>query len=296
MAVHPDEIPIDDAFVARLVQAQMPRWAELALRRIASSGTDNIIYRLGDRLLVRLPRRPSAVALLAKELDWLPHLNGLPLEVPTLRFRGRSELGVGFDFGVLGWMEGQIAIGEHVADWRDAARALADFLKALHLKDTCGAPVAGPGNSMRGIPLDELTDTTLRAIDIVADEIDVRRAHALWDRASAAEYRLAPVWLHGDLKADNLIIRTGRLSGVIDWGLSAVGDPAADYATAWFWIDPAVRAAFRDHLGLEDGDWFRAQGWALYGAVIALSYYRGGGNDALCGQSRQTLSRLGLLL
>ena len=86
------------------------------------------------------------------------------------------------------------------------------------------------------------------------------------------------------------------MSGVIDWGLSAVGDPAADYATAWFWIDPSARAAFRDHLDLDDSDWLRAKGWALYGAVIALSYYRGGRNESLCQQSRLTLSRLGLLL
>lgn len=247
-------------------------------------------------MLVRVPRRPSAVTLLSKELDWLPRLRGLPLDVPALRYRGRSEIGVVFDFGILDWMEGQIALPEHVADWRDAARVLADFLKALHLKDTNGAPPAGASNSRRGIPLHDLTDVALPAIDIVADEIDAHRARALWEKACAAESSQPPVWLHGDLKADNLIVRNGMLSGVIDWGLSAVGDPAADYATAWLWIDPIARARFREHLELDDGDWFRAKGWALYGAVIALSYYRGGKSEALCQQSRMTLSRLSLLL
>lgn len=216
--------------------------------------------------------------------------------MPVLRFRGRAELGLAFDFGVFNWMEGQTANSEHVGDWPNAARALADFLKALHLKDTTGAPPAGARNNRRGVALSDLTGVTLPAIDIVADEIDAQRARALWEEACAAAFSQPPVWLHGDLKADNLIVRNGRLRGIIDWGLSAVGDPAADYATAWFWIDPSARTGFRDHLDLDDSDWLRAKGWALYGAVIALSYYRGGRNEALCQQSRLTLSRLGLLL
>ncbi|MFN4101361.1 MAG: aminoglycoside phosphotransferase family protein [Pararhodobacter sp.] len=295
MPAHPDEIPVDEALVARLIKAQAPQWADLPLSRLASTGTDNAMYRLGDSLLVRLPRRPSAVVLLSKELDWLPHVQGLPLEVPRLRYRGRADRDPAFDFGVLDWMEGGIATPENVADWRDAARVLAEFLRALHLKDTRGAPLAGASNSRRGIALRELAEATLPALSLVADEIDLPRARALWEAACAEEFSQPPVWLHGDLKADNLIARNGKLSGVIDWGLSAVGDPAADYATAWFWINPSARTGFRDHLELDDGDWLRAKGWALYGAVIALSYYRGGRNEALCRQSRLTLSRLGLL-
>ena len=148
MAAHPDEIPVDAAFVARLISEQTPQWANLPLRRIASSGTDNALFRLGDTLSVRIPRRRSAVALLSKELTWLPHLHGLPLDVPVLRFRGRSDRA--FDFGILEWMEGRIATPEHVADWQEAALSLADFLQALHLKDVTGAPLAGVSNGRRG--------------------------------------------------------------------------------------------------------------------------------------------------
>lgn len=294
MEAHPDEIIVDDECLARWLRAQAPQWAHLPLHRIASSGTDNAIFRLGDKLSVRIPRRLSAVPLLAKELDWLPHLQGLPLAVPVLRFRGHS--GRGFDFGIFDWMEGRIATAGHVADWQDAARRLADFLKALHLKDIKGAPLAGASNSRRGVALGELSKTIGPAIDIVADEVDTGCAHTLWEEACAVEQRKPPVWLHGDLKADNLIVRDGILRGVMDWGLSAVGDPAADYATAWFWVDPSAREQFRERLALDDGDWLRARGWALYGAIVALSYYRGGKNEALCRQSRLTLSRLGLLL
>ncbi|HEY0123939.1 MAG TPA: aminoglycoside phosphotransferase family protein [Rhizobium sp.] len=291
-----DDIPIDEALIRHLLSEQAHQWADLPLRRIASSGTDNALFRLGDELVLRLPRRESAAALLKKELDWLPHINGLPLEVPILRFRGYADLGLDCEFGIFDWMDGHIATSENISDPVVAALALAGFLKVLHRKGIDGAPLAGERNNRRGVPLDQLSPLTLPAIDVLADEIDARRAHTLWQSACAVVYKEPPVWLHGDLKADNLIAKDGQLRGVIDWGLSAVGDPAADYATAWFWVDPLARDAFRAACDLEDDDWLRAKGWALYGAVIALSYYRGGRNEALCRQSRLTLSRLDLLL
>ena len=293
--VQDDAYSWDEAAIRRLLRQQAPHWAALPVHRLASSGTDNAIFRLGDRLALRLPQRASTAAFLTKELDWLPHLAGLPLEVPVLRFRGRAPRAEPCDFGVFDWMEGQIATPDNIADPQAAALALADFLKALHRKKTDNAPPAGALNNRRGVPLAELSPVTLPAIDILADEIDADRAHALWRAACDLTYDLPPVWLHGDLKTDNLIARDGALCGVIDWGLSAVGDPAADYAAAWAWIDPSARIAFRESLDLDGEDWLRAEGWALYGAVVALSYYRGGRNEALCRQSRMTLSRLGLL-
>jgi aminoglycoside phosphotransferase (APT) family kinase protein len=294
--MHADEIHTDEALIHRLLLDQAPQWADLPVRRLASSGTDNTIFRLGDRLSLRIPRRPSAVLLLTKELDWLPHFEGLPLEVPVLRFRGSADLGLDCEFGIFAWMDGQIASPENIVDKGAAAHELATFLKALRGMSTAGAPAAGELNSRRGIALKDLTAATLPAIDILVDEIDAHRACSLWEAARAARYNDAPVWLHGDLKSDNLIAWDGKLRGVIDWGLSAVGDPAADYASAWSWVDPSARRIFHEVLNLDDEDWLRAKGWALYGAVIALSYYRGGKNDALCRQSRLTLSRLGLLL
>lgn len=281
--------------MARTLAAEAPDWSRLPLREIASSGTDNRIFRLGDAQVVRVPRRPSAIPLLEKELDWLPKMRGLPLEVPALRYRGRIETDPPLGFGVFDWIAGRTATPDQVVNWEAAARAMAGFLKALHRVDTTGAPAAGHANGNRGVALEALSDVTLRAIEAVADEIDAGKARAMWDEALAAPSGGPGVWLHGDLKSDNLIVRDGALSGVIDWGLSAVGDPAADYATAWSWLDPAARPVLRDVLELGNPDWLRAKGWALYGAVIALSYYRGGRNEALCRQSRLTLARLGLL-
>lgn len=293
--MHQDDLPVTDVLIQQLVERHTPQWANLPLNRVTSSGTDNALYRIGDELVLRIPLRESAALLVSKELDWLPHLDGLPLMIPALRYRGRVDLGLDCDFGIFDWMPGSIATPNNIANAEDAAITLATFLKALHLKSIVGSPIAGPINKLRGIPLADMSERILPAIEIVSDEIDANAAIELWSEALSETYDAPPVWLHGDLKADNLITVGGRLAGVIDWGLSAVGDPAADYATAWSWVQPSAREGFRNALGLSEGDWLRGKAWALYGAVIALGYYRGGKNEPLCEQCRLTLSRLDLM-
>lgn len=291
-----DDLPITDALIFELLERHVPQWAGEPIHKVNSSGTDNALYRIGERLVLRIPRRENAALLVSKELDWLPHLGNLPLGVPKLRYRGRVNLGIDCDFGILDWLDGSLATPENISDVSAAAISLAVFLKALHRKSTTGAPRAGPANHLRGIPLNDISDRTLSAIEIVADEIDAPAALELWKCALSEQFSATPVWLHGDLKADNLLTIDGKLSGVLDWGLSAVGDPAADYASAWSWVHPSARDAFRDALNLGEADWLRGKAWALYGAVIALSYYRGGKNEPLCAQCRLTLSQLDLML
>lgn len=293
--MHQDDLPVTETLIRGLLAEHTPQWADLPLHRVKSSGTDNALFRIGNGLVLRIPRRATATLLVSKELDWLPRLGGLPLEIPRLRYRGRVDLGIECEFGIFDWMEGEIAAPENITDTGDAAVALAKFLMALHNNPTDGAPAAGPVNSLRGVALKDMSGLALPAIEIVSDEIDAAAAVELWHAAVSEKYDAAPVWLHGDLKADNLLATGGRLSGVIDWGLSAVGDPAADYASAWSWVQPGARGQFRETLELTDGDWLRGKAWALYGAVIALSYYRGGKNEPLCQQCRLTLSRLDLL-
>src|SRR5687768_7312355 len=82
--MHADEIHIDAPLVRRLIDEQFPRWRDLPLERVLSSGTDNAIYRLGHDMAVRLPRRPDASGQVEKEYRWLPKLAAaLPLDVPV---------------------------------------------------------------------------------------------------------------------------------------------------------------------------------------------------------------------
>ena len=54
--MHADELDLPVDLVRTLLTEQFPRWVDLPVRRLASSGTDNAMFRLGDDLVVRLPR------------------------------------------------------------------------------------------------------------------------------------------------------------------------------------------------------------------------------------------------
>src|SRR5204862_240491 len=106
--------------------------------------------------------------------------------------------------------------------------------------------------------------------------IDVDAASAAWDEAlRAPDWTGPPVWAHGDLMPGNLLLRGGRLTGVIDWGGVGVGDPASMYAVAWNLFSAEGRRSFRDAVAVDDATWARARGWSLSTGLIALPYYVG---------------------
>lgn len=87
--MHPGEFATDVSLVHRLLSAQFPHWAHLPIRRVASAGTDNALYRLGEDLAVRLPRIHWAAELAHKEWQWLPKLAlHLPLPIPAPLAKG----------------------------------------------------------------------------------------------------------------------------------------------------------------------------------------------------------------
>lgn len=80
-------------------------------------------------------------------------------------------------------------------------------------------------------------------------------------------------WYHGDLLAENLLVRDGRLAAVLDFGALAVGDPTADLVGAWEILDAPARAVMRARLGVDDATWLRGRAWALVIAVMTFPYY-----------------------
>lgn len=81
------------------------------------------------------------------------------------------------------------------------------------------------------------------------------------------------MWLHADLIPGNLLVRDGRLAGVLDFGTVTTGDPAYDVTAAWHILDAAGRGVFLDLVGADDATCRRARGLVLSGGVIALPYY-----------------------
>ena len=152
-----------------------------------------------------------------------------------------------------------------------AAAALADYIEALQRIDTAGAPVARPGQ--QGAPVRDRDRGVRRSIGAVGDVLDAAAVTRAWDEViEAADWERAPVWVHGDLLAPNVLLRDGTLHAVIDFGNACAGDPAVDLAAAWSLFGPAARRHFRSALDADEATWARARGWALT-AVIGVAYY-----------------------
>jgi aminoglycoside phosphotransferase (APT) family kinase protein len=271
--MHDDEFEVDEALVRRLLAEQFPEWAELPLQRIEPSGTVNTIFRLGDGLSVRLPRRKGPTEPGSVELEWLPKLAPqLPVEVPAPVAQGRPGGDYPWFWEIHSWVEGKIVPVEEI-DAVQAARDLAALVEALRRIDPAGAP---PG---RGIPLavrDEQMHYWWARFD--GDP----RAWETWQLAVAAPpWDGPPVWHHGDLDCRNWVVQDRKISGVIDWGSMGVGDPACDVMVAWKLHSAAARDAFREALSTDDATWERARGWAVSQAVAALGYYTPENNASL---------------
>jgi aminoglycoside phosphotransferase (APT) family kinase protein len=291
--MHPDEIETDTALVRRLLAGQTPAWADLAIERVRLVGTDNTLYRLGEDLVVRLPRRTRTAATLAKEVRWLPALAPLrPAPIPVPLAEGKPAEGFPFSWAVYPWLPGERATTEVVVDRSRLATDLARFIRALQRIDTTGAPAPGEHNFGRGASLRTRDEPVRKALASV-DGVAAGAVTAAWEAAlGAPAWKRPPVWIHGDLDAQNILVADGRLNGVIDFGGLGAGDPAADVMVAWKLLDADARSTFRDALAVDDATWTRSRGWALSQALIALDYYTQDTHPVLVREARRWIDTL----
>ncbi|HEV2678742.1 MAG TPA: aminoglycoside phosphotransferase family protein [Aliidongia sp.] len=261
------EIEIDEALVRSLLHEQHPDLAGLPIQP-AASGWDNVMFRLGDDLCVRLPRRAASAALLVTEQRWLPTIaDGLPLPVSAARRIGRPGTDFPWHWNVVSWLPGRPA--DLDVPRPDQAERWAGFLRALHRP----APANAPRNAIRGCPLSNRIGPVAARLDRLRGKTDISfdRIDAIWHRALAASIDVEPTWLHGDLHAQNVLTDDGRLSAVIDWGDMARGDRATDLASIWMLLpgDDDRQRAIEAYDLPSSATWDRARGWAvLFGSML----------------------------
>jgi aminoglycoside phosphotransferase (APT) family kinase protein len=228
-----DRSKITPVLVSGLLADQFPQWADLAVRPVDLSGWDNVTFRLGDTMSVRLPSSESYVPQVAKEHRWLPFLAPqLPIPIPVPLAQGVPGRGYPWPWSVYRWLGGDPAETTAVANMERFAADLAEFLAALYRIGTEGAPRAGYDTCYFGVPLEHWDSQTREAISTLAGAIDGRVATEVWDAALASAHEGPDSWFHGDVAPGNLLVTDGHLSAIIDFGIAGVGDPACDTAIA----------------------------------------------------------------
>jgi aminoglycoside phosphotransferase (APT) family kinase protein len=237
-----------------------------------TNGWDNVIFRLGDELAVRLPRRAAAARLVENEQRWLPAvgeriLGELPIHIPVPVRIGRPSTLFGWSWSIVPWLPGRPVAQVPIALRAPFAADWAAFLVALHQP----APPEAPANPVRGVPLIDrraLAEEQLAGGVVPAPD----RLGAIWRRLlDTPVWPGPPVWLHGDPHPANALAVGDRLSAVIDFGDITAGDPATDLAAGWLVFDAPARQVFAETYAARRslvGDvwrdtWNRARGWAL---------------------------------
>ncbi|MBT8160343.1 MULTISPECIES: aminoglycoside phosphotransferase family protein [Arthrobacter] len=291
MAVMPRaEVDVTAQLVKALLKEQAPAFSDLPLTLFAN-GWDNVIYRLGDEMAVRMPRREAAAHLVLHEQQYLAgYALRSPVPVPAPIHAGRPSGTYPWPWSVVPWLDGTPAMLALQESRNAAAEDLAAFLLAIHVPAAAGAPV----NPVRGVPLAARSSVVQERLDDSRRYPQGDRLRDIWLRACAAPPWSGPgLWLHGDLHPANVLLQPdGRLAAVIDFGDLGAWDPAVDLAVAWLMFDDGARHRFVAALGPAVGadDWVRARGWAVALATAMVTF--SDDNPGMAGVGRFAVTQL----
>jgi aminoglycoside phosphotransferase (APT) family kinase protein len=135
--------------VGRLLAAQFPQWADLSIKPVHSAGTDSALYRLGDDMVVRLPRIHWAVDQIDKERQWLPRLAPhLPLAIPVQLAKGKPGEGYPWHWSVYRWLEGEKQCRKLPCKHRNGTARLVGTRRFI-AQSFCGWPFAREGGPVK---------------------------------------------------------------------------------------------------------------------------------------------------
>jgi len=262
------EFEVTGELITALLEDQHPDLARLE-PRLADEGWDNFMFRLGENLAVRLPRRAAMANLIHHEQTWLPGLAAqLPIRVPSPFRVGMPAYGYPWRWSVVPWLPGEPADQNEPA--RNQATLWGKFLRSLHVP----APADAPINPVRGVPLSQRAHAVEERMDRVSSRTPLitTRIREIWTAGLKAPIDAPSTWLHADLHPRNVLVEHGRISGVIDWGDMTSGDCATDLASLWMlFAEPGARDdVLAAYAQCSEATVQRAKAWAVFFGVMLL--------------------------
>ena len=257
----------------KLISQQFPEYADLPITDVDKQGHDNRTYRLGDHMLIRMPTAANYALKVPKEHELLPKLaNHLSVNIPAPIKMGKPATDYPYPFSIYKWLPGKsinlLTPTDH--DKEQLAFDLAKFLKELQGITDVEGPEPGQHNWWRGDHVSVYDSGARKQITELANFIDAPQALALWEQACATKWDKKPVWIHGDFAIGNILMDSGKLSAVIDFGGTAVGDPACDLVIAWTYLSGKARETFISKMDMDCDTCLRARAWALWKATFEL--------------------------
>jgi aminoglycoside phosphotransferase (APT) family kinase protein len=239
MTTTPDDLPIDrlDAWLRRHVDGFR---GPVAAERF-TGGQSNPTYRLnapsGSYVLRRKPPGPLLPSAHAvdREFRVMRALAETAVPVPRVHALCEDDSVVGSAFYVMEFLDGRIFWEQHLPGLPSGERSamfdsMNSVIAALHSVDyeAMGLGDFGrPGNYMAR----QITRWSRQYRASETEAIQAMDALIDWLPQHLPEEG-APAIVHGDYRMDNLVFHNTepRVIGVLDWELSTIGDPLADFA------------------------------------------------------------------
>jgi aminoglycoside phosphotransferase (APT) family kinase protein len=291
--MHDDELEISADAVGRLVSEQYPEHAGLPIERVGAHSTVHAVFRIGGQVSARFPLRsgdPSvARAALDQEAVSARELAAaVTVEIPEPLAIGAPGEGYPLPWSLHRWVPGATAAEDDPSASVDFALDVAGLVAQIVAIPTRGRTFRGSG---RGGDLHDHDWWMRVCFDRSEHLLPVDRLRATWSHLRPLPRRDPDQMTHGDLVPGNLIVRDGRLTGVLDVGGLGAADPAVDLVVAWHALDDAPRAAFREQLAVDDLRWQRGIAWAFQQAMGLVWYYETS-NPTMSAIGRRTLDRI----
>ncbi len=230
-------------------------------------GQSNPTYKLltpGRAYVMRTKPGPAAKLLpsahaIEREYRVMQGLAGSAVPVPQMLLLCEDEAVIGRAFYVMGFMQGRVLWDQSLPGMTPPERsAIYDemnrVIAALHSVDVAAAGLAGygkPGNYFER-QIGRWSKQYLASVTEDISEMDSLIAWLPRRLPPGALDGAAPAVVHGDFRLDNLVFDSHepRVIAVLDWELSTLGHPLADFSyhcMAWH-IPPGV---FRGIGGLD---------------------------------------------
>ena len=292
--MHAGQLDVPVETVRLLVAEQFPEWRGWPVRRVASEGTVNAIFRLGDRFTARFPLVPDDVDQTREVLR--AEAAAAALLLGQTRFRTPEPVALGepgpgypLPWSVQTWLPGTVATEDDPAASVAFARDLAEFISGVRAIDTGGRRFGGRGRGGDLRDHDDEMETCFRHSEQL---LDVPRLREVWRSMRELPRGDAPdLMSHTDLMPGNVLVAAGGLAGVLDVGGFGPADPALDLVGAWHLLDARPRKALREELGCDDLEWSRGRAWAFEQAM-GLVWYYAETNPVMAGTAERTLAAI----
>ena len=253
------------------------------------AGNSNLTYELSfaDRALVmRRPpfgTRPKSGHSMHREYVVMKALQDSRIHVPKTLFYTDDEAIIGSEFYVMERVEGTLIQQRFPEDWhltpaekRKLCFEVFDELIALHKTDYVKVGLSDFGRP-EGYIERQIGGWNKRFNTAKTEDVDDFLDVQAWLEDNRPATEVSACIVHGDFRLDNVIIdsKTRGVSAVLDWEISALGDPLMDLGnTLAYWIqadDPDYMKGLITQPSMDEGMPTRAEILSYYSSQTGIN-------------------------